>query len=348
MANIDDVAKVAGVSKSTVSNVFSKKRPISKEVSQRVLDAALDLNYRPNYWARSLANKKTNIIGLNMPGEQVKFSQFHLGLFNGVLRECYNQGYRLLVNTLSTEFSSQVEHLATDPVDGDILLDPAANDERISERIKRNVPLVVIGRPQEEFESSVSYVDNDNIGMGQIVTEYLLQLGHTHIAFLNAPKERTVAQDREHGYYRAYNKAELSVDAKFIVYKDSSLTSTVYGYQMTKKLLAAYPHITAIITDTDKVALGVYQAAAELNLQIPQDLSVFAFSDDSVFAPEFKPPLTGVRLNGEVLGSEAAKLLIEQCRQPNAIAKRILIPASLVYRGSCARARVSYTIKPHK
>lgn len=341
MANIDDVAKVARVSKSTVSNVFSKKRPISKEVSKRVLDAALDLNYRPNYWARSLANKRTSIIGLNMPGEQVKFSQFHLGLFNGVLRECYSQGYRLLVNSLSTEFSKQVEYVATDPVDGDILLDPAENDERISERIMRNLPLVVIGRPHQEFESSVSYVDNDNIGMGQLVAEHLLQLGHTHIAFLNTQKERTVAQDRELGFIRAFQKAEVTIEPKFIVYKDGKLTSTAYGFQMTKRLLTSYPQITAIITDTDKVALGVYQAAEELKLQIPEDLSVFAFSDDSIYAPEFKPPLTGVRLNGEVLGSEAAKLLIEQLREPNPIVKRILIPASLVFRESCAKVRNS-------
>ncbi|OCT15866.1 LacI family transcriptional regulator [Paenibacillus pectinilyticus] len=339
MANIDDVAKIAGVSKSTVSNVFSKKRPISKEVSQRVLDAALDLNYRPNYWARSLANKRTNIIGLNMPGEQVKFSQFHLGLFNGVLKECYSQGYRLLVNTLSTEFSKQVEYVATDPVDGDILLDPAENDERISERIMRKLPLVVIGRPHHEYESSVSYVDNDNVGMGQIVAEHLLQLGHSHILFLNTQKERTVAQDREQGFIKAFQKADMPIDPKLIVYKDGKLTSTTYGYQMTKRLLASHPQITAIITDTDKVALGVYQAAEELKLRIPDDLSVFAFSDDSIYAPEFKPPLTGVRLNGEVLGSEAAKLLIEQLRVPNTIVKRILIPASLVFRGSCAKAR---------
>ncbi|UVI31262.1 LacI family DNA-binding transcriptional regulator [Paenibacillus spongiae] len=335
MATIDDVAKAAGVSKSTVSSVFSRKRPISKEVTERVLVVANQLNYKPNFWARTLTNKTTNIIGLNMQGEKIKFSQFHLTLMNGVLKECYDHGYRLLVNTLSGEYLSQVEHLSSNPVDGEILLDPSQNDPRISELVLQEHPLVVIGRPSFEFESRICYVDNDNLHTAQKVTEYLLELGHRRILFLNASRSRTVSEDRANGYLRAFKKLKLTSDSNLIVYKDDALHSAEYGYFYMKQMMSASHGITAVITDSDKVALGIYQGAKEMNISIPSDLSVFAFSNDSIFAHEFTPSLSGVRLNGETLGSAAAKLLIDQLKQGEQIATRILIPTELIIRDSC-------------
>lgn len=335
MATIDDVARTAGVSKSTVSSVFSQKRPISKEVTKRVLDAARQLNYKPNYWARSLANKSTRIIGLNMPGEQVKFSLFHLSLLNGVLSECNANGYRLLVNPLSTSYLNEVPHLSSEPVDGDILLDPIEKDSRIAERIKQNHPLVVIGRPPREFESKICYVDNDNITNGRQATDYLLGMGHKRILFLNASFGKTVSVDRALGYKQALEQGEVPFDPSLLVHKDKSTTSSAFGYAHTIQMLKQHPDITAIIADTDKMALGVYKAVSETGKSIPGDLSVLAFSDESVFASEFIPPLTGVNLFGEELGREAAKLLIERCGSDQLSVRRALIPTELIERGSC-------------
>jgi DNA-binding LacI/PurR family transcriptional regulator len=341
LSTIDDVAKLAGVSKSTVSSVFSKKRPISAEVTQRVLAVSNELGFRPSFLARSLANRRTQIIGLKMMGEKIKFSQFHLSLLNGVLEECYKHGYRLLVNTLSEQFSTQVENLSWDPVDGDILLDPAVKDERIEERIARKLPFVVIGRPSEEYESAASYVDNDNIGMGRRVTDYLLKLGHQRILFLNSQQQRTVSVDREAGYKQALGQAGHIIDPDLIKFISLGQSSIEYGYKTFKQAIANGTGITAVIADTDKVALGVYQAAAELQLKVPEDISVVAFSDNSVFAPEFNPPLTGVRQNGEMLGREAARLLIEHCLNNQSIQRKVLISTQLIERDSCAQVKKS-------
>ncbi|MEF3303544.1 LacI family DNA-binding transcriptional regulator [Paenibacillus sp. GYB003] len=338
MATIDDVAAAAGVSKSTVSSVFSQKRPISKEVTERVLDAARQLNYKPNYWARSLASKTTRIIGLNMPGESVKFSLFHLSLLNGVLSECNANGYRLLVNPLSGTYLNEVPHLSSEPVDGDILLDPVENDSRIADRLRQSLPLVVVGRPPGDFESKVCYVDNDNVANGRQVTDYLLRLGHTRILFLNASAGKTVSADRGLGYRRSLEEAGIPFDPQLLVHKDPAATTSAFGYSVAKSLLQRRPDVTAVIADTDKMALGVYKAAAELGIAIPDDLSVIAFSDESVFAAEFVPPLTGVKLNSEELGREAAKLLIERCASGNPSVKRALIPTEMVERGSCGPA----------
>ncbi|REE92826.1 DNA-binding LacI/PurR family transcriptional regulator [Paenibacillus taihuensis] len=284
MATIDDVAKASGVSKGTVSSVFSKKRSISKEVTERVLAAARSLNYRPNYWARSLANRSTRILGLNIRGESFKFGQFHLSLLNGVLRICYEHGYRLLVNTLSPSYLNQVENIASDPIDGEILLDPMEGDARIEDRLRSGIPIVIIGRPPEPYEK----------------------------AGLVPKKELLVCKPQQEA------------------------PSHSFGYRSALEMLTASPQITAIIVDTDMMALGVYKAAEQLGLSIPEQLSVIAFSDNSVLSPEFTPPLSGVRLNADRLGTEAIQLLLEQMNASEKSAKRVLIPAELVIRGSCA------------
>ncbi|WP_257962550.1 LacI family DNA-binding transcriptional regulator [Bacillus sp. UMB0893] len=334
LATIDDVAKAAGVSKSTVSSVFSKKRPISKEVSEHVLRIAKELNYKPNYWARTLATKETRIIGLNMQAENVKFSQFHLSLINGVLQECYSKGFQLLINTLSSEFKNEIQNQVSSPVDGEVLMDPANDDSRLNRDVIKERPFVIIGKPPELYENIVSYVDNDNIGTATDVTAYLLELGHKEILFLNAPKHRTVSEDREAGYKRAFIANNIPHSAELIVHKKASMTSVEFGHTETVKMLKQNPNITAIIADNDKMALGVYRAAEDLQLSIPNDLSVIAFSDDSIFAPEFDPPLSSVKLNSELLGREAAKLLIEQIQAKDWLIKRIVIPAELIHRGS--------------
>lgn len=335
MTKIDDVAKEAGVSKSTVSNVFSEKRPISKEVKERVLEVAKNLNYKPNYWARSLVVKKTRIIGLNMEAEKVKFSQFHLSLLNGVLSECYEQGYRLLVNTLSDGYKNQVEYQTSDPVDGEILLDPQVNDPRIEESLKLDNPLVVIGKPPGIYQDKLSYVDNNNVRAARSVTNQLITYGHTNILFLNAPKFRTVSKDREIGYTEAFGEAGLRVNSNFLIFKDKQSTSVEFGYKKAKQWLNEQTGISAVITDNDKVALGVYRAAEEKKLSIPQDVSVVSFSDDTVYSAEFSPPLASVQLNGEQLGIEAAKLLIDQIHSKEFLVKHVFVPTEFVDRGSC-------------
>jgi DNA-binding LacI/PurR family transcriptional regulator len=345
LATIDDVAKSAGVSKSTVSNVFSKKRPISKMVTESVLAAARELNYKPNYWARSLANKETRIIGLCMEGENVKFGQFNLALLNGVLEQCYAHGYRLLINTVAKEFADKLENWSSDPVDGEILIDPTVNDTRIEERIANQLPLVVIGRPPEPYESRISYVDNDNVGAGTRVAEYLLSLGHRKIMFLNAPKHRTVALDREAGFRKAFELAGIPIESKLLLNKDDHPNSALqYSHKMTKQMILSNPEITAIVVDTDKMALGVYLAAKELNLNIPEDLSVIAFSVENGNSVDFQPPLSNVKLNGELLGSEAAKLLLHQCVDHSPMVKRIMIPSELIPRESCAKVVINHNI----
>lgn len=332
ITNINDVAKEAGVSKSTVSSVFSGKRPISNEVKEHVFQIAKKLNYRPNYLARSLAIKETKIIGLNMQGENVKFSQFHLSLLNGVLKVCYESGYRVLVNHLSPQYDNHIQFQTTDPVDGEILLDPAQKDQRIVERLEENIPMVVIGRPEKEYEDKVFYVDNDNVSIAAKLTDHLMKLGHKNILFLNSLELRTVSQDRAKGYLEAFRTLSLDANNDYLVFKPDEMTSIEYGYLFTKEIISKHRDVTAIIADSDKVAQGVYNALHELGLAIPEDISVAAFSDG--LESTLSPTLTCANLNSEILGEEAAKLLIEQCKNKDTIVKKLIISSKLILRKS--------------
>ncbi|MFZ4450399.1 LacI family DNA-binding transcriptional regulator [Salibacterium aidingense] len=334
MATIDDVAKAAGVSKSTVSNVFTKKRPISKGVSDKVLEVSKQLNYKPNYWARTLATKETRIIGLNMQAERIKFSQFHLSLVNGVLHECYGRGYQLLINTLSSDYKNDIQNQVSNPVDGEILMDPAVDDERIKKELSKERPCVVIGKPPKHLEQTLSYIDNDNVGIAYELTSHLLTLGHENILFLNAAQHKTVALDRAKGFQTAFEDNGKRCPHELILNKTINNTSIEYGYDTAFRFLQERNRITAVIADTDKMALGVYQAASALNITIPKHLSVFAFSDDSVFESEFQPRLSSAKLNAEQLGEGAARLLIEQIQENNKLVKRIVIPSEVCHRGS--------------
>ncbi|WP_019639758.1 LacI family DNA-binding transcriptional regulator [Paenibacillus fonticola] len=346
MANMSDVAKAAGVSKSTVSNVFSGKRAISEAVRMRVLAAAEQLNYRPNYFARSMVTKETRIIGVVMDSEKVKFSQYNISFFNGVLKECNRQGYRLLIDTLHKEYRKQVTQMTSEPVDGEIILDPARVDERIQERVANGRVMTIIGKPPLKYETALSYVNNDNVQAAETATAYLLGLGHRHILLMNAVKKRTVSQDRKAGYVQAFEKIGLTANENCNVYRGETVSSVEYGYITAKKYLRKNPMITAIIADTDQIALGVYRAVSELGLSVPGDVSVIAFNNNTVYPDEFNPPLTCIELNGEILGQEATKLLIEQLQSKEKLVKQIIIQSKLVERASCGPARTIFPSDP--
>lgn len=337
MASINDVARLAGVSKGTVSSVFSRKRAVSAEAEERVRRAAKELNYRPNYIARTLASKETRIIGLVMPVEQVKFSSFHLSLLNGVLDICFQHGYRLLVNALSSEYRQRLEWLASDPVDGEVLLDPSTDDARIGYRLESGVPLVVVGRPPEPYASRVTYVNNDNVDAARQLTESLLNQGHRNIVFLNSECWTTVAQDRAVGFRMAYDTRHLG--QPLVLYKEAATSSVDFGLVTARQALEEDPTITAFITDNHVMALGVYRAVEALGLSIPDHVSVATFNVDSQLVPEFKPSLSGVDLNAELLGMTAADLLIAAILAKDTTIKQVMVPSELVLRESCAPVR---------
>ncbi|MFC6232275.1 LacI family DNA-binding transcriptional regulator [Paenibacillus allorhizosphaerae] len=334
MATIDDVAKKAGVSKGTVSSVFSKKRPISRQVTERVLEVAKDLGYFPNHVARSLAIKKTMIAGLKMPiSKDSNMSGFEIQMINGVMKECSKNGYRLLLDTLPEH--DDPTQFSIDPVDGVIMLNPRKQDPRIERYKQMGIPLVLVGRPDPEDET-VCYVDNNNRDLGFKVGEYLLGIGHRDILFLNAASDMTVAYDRENGLAGSFAAQGIPYGSVQVLNYSRKMhyNAAEYGYRSIMETFGK-KHYTAVIADTDRVALGVLRAARELNIDVPVRLSVIALSNDATVAQETTPKLTSVDQSAEILGAEAAKILIEKMNDSSIVHQRV-IDAKLVIRESCS------------
>ncbi|MCM3718872.1 LacI family DNA-binding transcriptional regulator [Fictibacillus phosphorivorans] len=337
MVTIADVAKQAGVSKGTVSSVFSKKRPISAEVTERVLNVAKELNYVPNHAARSLATKKNMIIGLKMPTLDTELSSFDLKVINGVVKKCTEIGYRVLLDRVYDGEDTAL--FSRDPVDGVILLNPKEQDPRIVQYKQLNLPYVLIGRPNNE-DVETKYVDNNNIEIVKEVGEFLIESGHKDILFLNASYGMTVAEDRKEGFRRAFENFGLHFLEENVIYNDQEKykNGSDYGFYTLIETVKEKKY-TAIIADTDRVALGVLRAARELGMDIPNDLSLVALSNNETLALETTPQLTSIELFPEKLGEEAAEILINVLNDQLA-PRHKMIPAKLVVRDSCRKTHL--------
>lgn len=340
MVTIDDVAKKAGVSKATVSSVFSKKRPISKNVTERVLHVAKELNYMPNHVARSLATKKTMIIGLKMPMREFELSSFENKVINGVVTQCTKHGYRVLLDRINDDMENDL--MSKDPVDGIILYNLKNEDEWIEQLKRTNIPFVLIGRPNEA-DRDTKFVGNNNVEIVKEVVEFLIEKGHQDILFLNSALGMTVTEDRKEGLKQAFENYSLPFREEAIVYNDPNKYehASDYGYQATLERLESDKRYTAIIAETDRAAFGVLRAVRRLGVNIPNDLSLVALSNNETIASETNPRLTGVELFPEKLGEEAAKIVVNMLNN-QLVPREKIVPAKLIERNSCTPNQTNF------
>lgn len=314
VATINDVAKLANVSKSTVSNVFSKKKYISPELTEKVLAAAKELNFQTNYFARTLATKTSKIIGISFEANEKFNSQFQLNIIKGILSICAKQGYYLLIEPTG---KGRDDYL---PMDGMIKLNPAT-DEQVSD----TVPHVWVGLPPEKELGQVCFVDNDNQLISQELTS-MMSRKHRRIVYLNTYENNTVAPERYKGYLKEIKEKNLD-NLHFYTPKDALLED--FAYHKAKELLLLDNPVDAFILDSDLMALAIYKLASELDLQIPEDFSVAVFYSSINANNIFKPELTSVDLNEYELGKTAAQLLIQQLQS-----NELIIPNCINISGS--------------
>lgn len=338
MAKIDDVAKLAKVSKGTVSNVFSQKRPTSNEVKERVLSVSRQLNYVPNHIARSLVTKKTMAIGLTIPHGSFLFSAFHTQFINGVILEASYYGYRVLLDMIPL-LKVQTPFLSSYPIDGAIVMRPMKDDERIALLHAEQIPFVTVGRVMNTKVHDAYSVDNDNREVTYTICKYLIGRGHRNIMFLNANERMTVSIDRKAGFLQAMSDHQLQAEAHMVHHKpDMSSTEYLnYGYEETMRVIGVQKKgVTAIIADDDRTAFSVLNAVKELQLRVPEDLSLFVICGDMSMMVQSNPPLTSMDLLPSELGAESVRLLMSQLGVlPRNSPRHVIIESKIIERNSC-------------
>ena len=327
---IKEVAKEANVSTSTVSRVISDSPQISEKTKEKVREVIEKLNYKPNAIARSLANKKTKIIGVVLPSEaqDLFFNPFFLKAMQGMSSYAKKKKY-YITYAFSDDEKEEVSYIkdfiASNLIAGVCLLRLRTDDKSIEYLKKTNFPFVVIGRPEEP--ESMLGVDNDNFKATYNLMNTLIKKGHKEIAFLGAKEELTVTKDRLKGYEVSCEMNGLTCAAKNIVMRNEF--NEEEGFLGALELFERC-NPTAVLVEDDLLAFGLLKALKNKGIE---DVSVVAFNNTPL--AEFQnPPLASVDINASDLGYYAAKVLIEYLENSNVENNHYIVDSELIKRES--------------
>jgi DNA-binding LacI/PurR family transcriptional regulator len=333
-ATSQDVAKLAGVSRTTVSFVLNNvpNVNISEETRQRVLKAARQLGYHPDAAARSLARRRTQILGLVLCQTRDRITQdaFLPEVIRGVNAVASEHDYRVLLESVEDVAApdAYIGLVQQAHIDGIVLSGPRSDDGQLPHLRELGFPVVLMGQLPE---AGLPFVDVDNVRAAQTAVAHLIGLGHQRIACItNAPLEYTAAADRLKGYQMALEAAGLPFDPRLVRYGDFKERS---GFEAMQSLLALPERPTAVFVGSDMVAFGALRAARLAGLNVPRDLALVGF-DDVPLAQYIDPPLTTVRLPAQRLGAQAAQMLIRMLEQ-GSDESWLLLETELVIRQSC-------------
>lgn len=331
---INDVAKAAGVSASTVSRVLSDSPRISDVTKNRVREAIKELNYYPNAVARSLANSSTKTIGLIMNTETDLLIQnpFFIQAMAGISSFAQENGYNVMFAYNKNEdedLNIAIRYVSGRLVDGIILFTSRSNDKCISYLKSSDFPFSVIGRPDDAKDSL--WVDNDNFQATYQVADYLISIGHNKIAFIGGPLALNVSKDRLEGFKKAMSIHGYATENDYL-FENGDFTEA-FGYECANKIISncqsGQTKPTAIVTCDDMQALGVLKALSENKID---DIAVTGFNN--TIAGMFQSRmLASVDVNADKLGFYAAKLLFDSIEAKENTASHYIVPAQLVKKG---------------
>ena len=331
-----DVAREAGVSRTTVSFVLNERPDVKlpDETRQRVLTAAKRLGYQPNASARRLAGGRSHVIALVMrqSPEQVASDAGLAETLRGLAAAARASGFRVMVEPLTPEgpHATYTSLLRAQHADGLVISGPRVDDPSLLELVDDGFPIVLQG---DLPDVSCPTVDVDNVAGARGAVEHLVALGHRRIACItNAPLVYTAAQERLTGYREALDAAGIEPDPDLIIEGGFDASS---GHQAMAELLERTT-FTAAFVASDVVALGAIGALRAAGLDCPADVSIVGF-DDIPLAAYFDPPLTTVRLPAFELGQAAGRALLDRIAERE-IAARTLLGTELVIRSSTRAA----------
>jgi len=330
-ATLEEVARAAGVSRTTVSRVINGSPKVSSQAKRAVEDAVSRLGYAPNRAARSLVTRRTDSIGLVLAeSEQRVFGEpFFASLVRGVSHELSKTDVQLvLLLTRSERERARVQRFLSTHLDGVLLVSAHALDPLLDELTASGMPAVLAGRPPGSM--SLPYVDADNLGGGRSAVEHLVARGRTRIATITGTLDMSVGRDRLAGYREGLEAAGLALDERLEAVGDFSRAS---GERGTRELLAQRPDLDAIFAASDLMAVGAIRALEETGRRVPGDVSVVGF-DDSVVAESARPTLTSVHQPVEEIGQRLVMLLRDVIAGDRAIPSVTTLPTRLVVRES--------------
>jgi DNA-binding LacI/PurR family transcriptional regulator len=329
MPTIRQIAREAGVSVGTVSNVLNNYAHVSEGVRQRVRGVIERLDYRPSSIARSLSTRKTRTLGLII---SLNPTPFYTDLAQGAVEAARAAGSGLMVVAVdydAHDLLAQVESLLRQWVDGIFIATQPAGESWLDQLPELNIPLVIMDRGQASSNQKVGMVGFDWQAGAYAATRHLVDLGHRRIGYVGGIPGRSSSTLRERGYLNALQDAGLPYDPGLVREGDFFTES---GRIQARELLLLPERPSALFLANDLMALGAYQAAAELDLRIPEDLSIVGV-DNVFFTPYLSPPLTTVTVPTQEAGRTGIRMLLEP-DATGAPIPRVILRTGLVVRQS--------------
>jgi LacI family transcriptional regulator len=337
-ATLHEVARIAGVSISTVSRFLTPERRhlVNVETAERVEEAIRVAGYSPNSLARALKTRKSLTVGVVIPDLR---NPLFPPMVRGIEDRLQLDGYTaLIVNTDNDPARERrsFDTLRARQVDGLIIATATREDEPVAQAVAAGFPLALLNRTVAD-RSVHAVVPDDRLGI-RLAVDHLVDLGHTAIAHVAGPSQTTSGQRRREGVRAAMRRHRLKVPGALV--QDASAFTEAAGRLAATKLIDSGESVTAIVAANDLLALGCCDALSEHRLRCPRDVSIIGFND-MPFADRFTPPLTTLHLPHHHLGVIAAELLLEcMAADPSTARPReVVVEPTLVIRRSTARPR---------
>jgi LacI family transcriptional regulator len=340
-----DVARLAGVSRATVSYVVNDQAggrvPISEETRQRVLAAVAKLDYVPDARAQALRSGSTKTIGLIIPDIH---NPHFWEVADGVEQEAYAAGYHVLLSSIPPE-KKHAEDIFKDlsqrRIDGLIMVPSFIYQSEEAKKtlaylLKRRVPAVGIMAEHSGANYNIDRVISDYRDTTLEMMTHLLSLQHRRIGFIYGIAVPDLGTDRLFAYRESLQAAGLPVDPDLVIHCGPTIEDS---YKAARQLLEMPSRPTALLVINDFLAIGALRAITDLNLNVPQDVSLFGY-DDIPLAKYMIPRLSTASKDGEKMGREATRLLLARLQDPDLPRQEIRLPARLIFRESTGPARL--------
>jgi LacI family transcriptional regulator len=333
--NLEQIARLAGVSRSTVSRVINDDARVSPEARSRVQAVIDEHNYHPNAAARSLASRRTGILGLMIPRsiEWVFGDLFFQLIIKSITLASNDAGQNLMLLMESAGSREGAERLFNRVVggrhlDGVIVVSNVIEEPLVQLLAEHQFPAILVGR--HPF-IDLSFVDVDNRIAARAGVEHLIAHGHRRIAMIGGATGLIAAVDRQVGYHQALVAAGIPIDPALFRSGDFR---EMTAYTQMRALLALPEPPTAVFCASDAMAFGAMRAIHDAGLAIPDDMAVLGF-DGIEQAAHASPPLSTIAQPVDLLGREAVSMLLRRIDLPDAPPMHRILPTELQLRVSC-------------
>ncbi|MEV4313644.1 LacI family DNA-binding transcriptional regulator [Actinocrispum sp. NPDC049592] len=329
--NIGEIAKRAGVSRSTVSYALSGKRPVAAATARRINEVIAELGYRPNASARALAEGRTRTLGLVIPPASRRLTDVQLGFVATVVEEAAANDLDVLLSPSGADHDRSFERIVTGRrVDGVILMEILLDDPRVARLERGALPFVSIGHVEHPGRSW--WVDVDYAGLVRRCVHHLADLGHRQVVLINRSTELVAA-----GYGPALRAtagfqeaaAQRGMTARTVCCADEPAA----GLSCFEEIRTRWPGVTAAVTINEAALPGLQRALHNAGLVVPRDFSITGVIADRL-AEEFHPPLTAADVPAAQMARIAVELLIERITDPSATPRHALLQPVISLRSS--------------